>query len=307
MIIDAHADISSYLVSERKDGNFNALREQVLPNLLAGGLTGVVNAIYLSEEERQTPKESALVQLTELRRQLDHVPEIKIVTTADELRQANEAGKIGFFLSLEGAEPVEKWADLELFYKKGIRFIGLTHNPANQYSGAAMAQELGLTKKGLELIDRMASLNMILDLSHLSDLSTNQALEEYKGTVIASHSNVRSICNHPRNMTDEQLKKLANRGGVVGLNVCSKFVTPDQPTVSDLEVQLHGLLNHCGEDHVAFGFDFCDRYFRDLDSTTYDVLAGPELSLEFLDRLKLPERIKDKIAWKNWMRIYETL
>lgn len=307
MIIDAHADYSSYMASEARKGNTTAFKDNLLHPLKMGGITGLVNAIYLSGEELLSPKESALFQVTELKRQLDPDSSAVVVTTEAELRNANKEGHIGIFLSLEGSEPLETLDDLEVFYQAGVRFIGLTHNRLTQYSGSVMHQEHGITPLGYELLERMAHLNMVLDLSHLSDLSTDEALRIYPKTIIASHSNVRTQCNHPRNLTDEQLKRLANRGGVAGLNVCSPFVSPDGAKIMDLEQMVYAMLNHLGEDHVGFGFDFCDRLFEGLDRKYYDTLAGPELATEFLERLKLPERIKDKIAWQNWKRIYQTI
>lgn len=307
MIIDAHADISGFLVRQAKSGHCMALEEAVLPNLQTGGITGVVNAVYLDKQELNTPKASALRQIEELRRQIDLSQDMAIVTSAGELEAAYQRDQIGVFLSLEGAEPIEEMTDLDVFYEAGVRMIGLTWNGANRYAGGCAAPHFGLTNQGIELLDRMARKNMLLDLSHLSDPATDEALERFQGLPIASHSNARSYANHVRNMTDEQLRRVAERGGVVGLNAISLFVSELFPSVEHLQRQLDYLIYTCGEDHVGFGFDFCDRYFPGPKEDGFDVLAGPELVYDFQESLRLPGRIKDKIAWQNWLRIYETL
>lgn len=307
MIIDAHADISSFLVKQAERGKMLALEEDILPHLQTGGITAVVNAIYLDHDQLNTPKASALRQLAELKRQVDLSQDVEIVTSASELETAYQRDLIGLFLSLEGAEPIEDMSDLDLFYDEGVRLIGLTWNGANQYAGGCAAPHFGLTNQGIELIDRMARKNMILDLSHLSDPATDEALERFQGIPIASHSNARSYADHVRNMTDEQLKKLAERGGVVGLNGVSLFVSEDYPSLEHLQRQLDYLIHVCGEDHVGFGFDFCDRFFPGPKEDGYDILEGPEHVYDFLDSLRLPGRIKDKIAWQNWLRIFQTL
>lgn len=306
MIIDAHADYSDYLVLQRRAGRNFVLQQDLLPPLKQGGVTGLVNAVYVYPEEYPAIRASAIEQINELTRQINSGTDFRLVTSGDELLRAYQEEKIGVFLSLEGAEPIESWEDLDLYYRLGLRFIGLTWNQANRYAGGCAEPDIPLSKLGYELLERMSEKRMILDLSHLNDQSTHQALETYHGVVIASHSNARSQWNHRRNLTDDHLRKLANQGGVVGLNVCSSFVAPGQPKLQDLRSQVDALLNLAGEDHVGFGFDFCDRVSRDR-GPSYDVLAGPELATDFLDSLKLPGRIKDKIAYRNWLRIYRTL
>lgn len=307
MIIDGHADISGYLIRQKQQGRLSALEDDLLADLQAGGITGVVNAVYLSEDELADPKKSALAQIKEIKHQVELSQRMELVTSAHQFEAAYKRDLIGLFLSLEGAEPIEQSSDLDLYYDQGVRFVGLTWNRANRYSGGCATPEIGLSDSGRELLDRMSQKNMILDLSHLSDVATDQALAYYRGTVIASHSNARSYADHVRNMTDDQLIKLANRGGVVGLNAMSKFVSQNHATKEDMRRQLDYMINLCGEDHVAFGFDFCDRLFPEADSKSFDVLDGHEQAFDFLDTLRLPDRIKDKLAWQNWLRIYETL
>lgn len=306
MIIDAHADYSDYLVLQRRTGRNFALEQDLLPPLKQGGVTGFVNAVYVYPEDYHALRESALEQMDELAHQVNASSDFRMVTSEVELLHAHQEEKIGVFLSLEGAEPIECWEDLDLFYRRGLRFIGLTWNQANRYAGGCAQPDVPLSKLGHELLERMSDKRMILDLSHLNDQSTIQALEAYRGVVIASHSNARSQCNHRRNLPDDILRKLANQGGVTGLNVCSSFVAPGKPELNDLRNQVYALLNLVGEDHVAFGFDFCDRVSRDR-GPAYDVLAGPELATDFLDSLKIPGRVKDKVAYRNWLRIYRTL
>lgn len=307
MIIDGHADISGFLVRQRQRGRDQVLDESIRPDLQAGGITGLINAIYLTPDELPQARASAVRQIEELKRQVGLSQHICLVHSGKELAAAYQRDQIGLFLSLEGAEPIARPSDLDLFFNHGVRFIGLTWNEANQYSGGCHTQDVGLTQAGYELLDRMADKNIILDLSHLSDQAADQALASYRGTVVASHSNARQLSDHVRNLRDDQLEAIARRGGVVGVNGISRFVSQEHAAEEDLRRMIDYLIYRCGEDHVALGFDFCDRYFPALDSQTYDVLAGPEVVSEFLESLRLPGRIKDKLAWQNWLRIFETL
>lgn len=306
MIIDAHTDISGYLVRQARAGREFALEEDILPQLLSGGITGIVNSVFLSGEELERPKPAALEQIQELKRQVDLSQQMEIVTSAAELEAAYKRDLVGVFISLEGAEPIETLSDLDEFYAAGVRLIGLTWNQANDYSGGCATPHFGLSDLGRELLERMAEQAMILDVSHLSDQALCDALDCYSGTLIASHSNARSYCDHPRNLKDEHLRAIANRGGVVGLNVRSQFVSESHPALEDLKRQLDYLIYVCGEDHVAFGFDFCDRLSSGV-SENYDVLTGPEGVYEFLYQLEQPQRVKDKLAYQNWLRIYASL
>src|SRR5690606_30161839 len=118
---------------------------------------------------------------------------------------------------------------LRIFYRLGVRAVGLTWNYRNELAdGQAEAESGGgLTRAGRAVVREMERLGMLIDVSHLSDASFEQVLEVAEGPVFASHSNARRICRHPRNLTDEQIRAIAARGGVIGINFAPQFLVEE--------------------------------------------------------------------------------
>ena len=209
-----------------------------------------------------------------------------LCTSADDFLRAAETGKIGFLLSFEGAEPVSSCLLLHGFYAAGVRGLGLAWSRRNaaadgcDFSGSL--KKGGLTEFGRELVKEAEDLHMILDLSHLSDEGVEDVLSITSCPVIASHSNSRAVAGSNRNLTDCQMREIASRGGTVGLNGCSLLtagpgVSPDQ---NGLTAHLDHMTEIMGEDHVAFGFDFCDSFFADDLSSSTDQM--PERPFDIL-------------------------
>ena len=177
----------------------------------------------------------------------------------------------------------------------------------------------GLSDADIEkLVKEAEDLHMILDLSHLSDEGVEDVLSITSCPVIASHSNSRAVAGSNRNLTDCQMREIASRGGTVGLNGCSLLtagpgVSPDQ---NGLTAHLDHMTEIMGEDHVAFGFDFCDSFFADdLSSSTdqmperpFDILSGAHEDLPaFLDHLRQHRDTEShlaKLAGENWLHTF---
>jgi membrane dipeptidase len=175
------------------------------------------------------------------------------------LDRALGEGKIGLILAFEGAEPLGRDVSLvRIFYQLGLRMIGLTWNRANLYAqGLAEDTQAGLSAVGRQLLEMMQELNIILDLSHLSPTSFWSALKYYEGPTIASHCNAYALCNHPRNLTDEQIVAIAERGGLIGLNCVPRFVGgPD--LAQGIVRHAEHLRNLVGLPFIALGPDFTD-------------------------------------------------
>lgn len=175
------------------------------------------------------------------------------------------AGKISGILTLEDGRAVDgKIENLERFYGMGIRLISLTWNHANCFgfpnSSDSSVMEKGLTDFGREAVARMNELGMIVDVSHLSDGGFRDVAALCKKPFVASHSNCRSINPHPRSMTDEMIRTLADKGGVMGVNFGPEFLTGDvkakESRTEALVAQLRHMMNVGGEDCPAIGTDF---------------------------------------------------
>ncbi len=140
-------------------------------------------------------------------------------------------------------------------HKDGVRMIGLTWNAENELaSGSACSG--GLKPFGISAIEEMHRCGIAVDVSHLCDESLNELLSRFDFPIAASHSNLRSVCDNRRNLTDEQFKEIAKRGGIVGLNLHSPFISEGEAALYDLLCHVDRMLSLGGEKCVAFGSDF---------------------------------------------------
>ena len=139
---------------------------------------------------------------------------------------------------------------LRVYHRLGVRMVGLVHSLRNLLADGVADNRTkgGLSQFGVEVVEELDKLGMIVDVSHLSDASFWDVLEISKDPVVASHSNARAVCNHPRNMTDDMIRALADRGGVMGMNFATDFVHPKNPSVETLVDHIVDLV---GSEHVA--------------------------------------------------------
>jgi len=182
-----------------------------------------------------------------------------VEATAD-LNQAEKEGSIACLLALEGAEPLDESLDLlELFFQLGVRSVSLTWNKRNRFADGC-AEEVsggGLTRSGRQLVLKLSAKNMIIDLAHLAGRGFYDVLEIYAGPPLVSHTNVRALCEHQRNLTDAQLKAVASKGGVVGLSFYPLFVAgKEKATLDQLVDHFVYAASLIGIDHLAIGSDF---------------------------------------------------
>jgi len=173
-------------------------------------------------------------------------------------------GDIRTWLAFEGAGPLaDEPASLRAWVARGVRFVGLVHTQQNRLassSGDTPRAEFGLTAAGRELVRQAHELGVAVDISHASDRAVAEVLTlaaETGGVVVATHSNARALADHPRNLTDAQLRGVATTGGVIGINFHSPFVVLGRPaTLSDVVRQALHVVRVAGENHVAIGSDF---------------------------------------------------
>lgn len=186
---------------------------------------------------------------------------IEIVRNLNELENVNNKGKIGAFLSIEEGEVLEgKVERVEELYNMGIRFITLTWNFKNSigYPNAGYKyKDYGLTEKGKEIVLEMERVGIIPDCSHLSDGGFYDLIDICKKPFIATHSNARAITDHSRNLTDDMIVKLAEKGGVMGLNFCAPFLGSEKvPSINSMIQHIKHTRNVGGIDVLALGTDF---------------------------------------------------
>lgn len=195
----------------------------------------------------------------------EHDSKLQMAYNAGDLRRNREAGKLSAFLTIEDGRSVDgKLENLESYYKLGIRLISLTWNLPNCFGApnstdpAVMKQ--GLTDFGKEAILYMNELGILVDVSHLSDGGFYDVAKLSRKPFVASHSNCRSLSPHPRNLTDDMIRKLAEKGGVAGVNFGPEFLNGDpsckESRVKEILAHIRHLMNVGGEECVAIGTDF---------------------------------------------------
>lgn len=181
--------------------------------------------------------------------------------SAQDMEEAHRSGKAAAFLSLEDVSAAGRYAGQ--ISSLGFRFAMLTWNYENRYAcGASADQRKGLTEEGKELAKHLIDQGIVLDISHLSDQGAEDMMTLTDAPIIASHSNVRSVCSHPRNLPESLIRELIRRRGLIGMNFFAPFVG-ENPQVEDLLRHMDAILNMGGEDVLALGGDLdgCDGMF----------------------------------------------
>ncbi len=324
-VFDAHLDLGMYLRQERQKGRREVIAADFIRDMKENGVVGVIAAIFVDEVSiNGTALEQACEQIAALRAEERESPGLfRICTDYQMLREAIDEGLVAVLLSFEGAEPLGTNPELlNFFYDAGVRGLGLAHARRNQACDGAMYSDspynggCGLTDFGVELVRRGEELGMLLDVSHLNDPGAEDVLSLAGGPVIASHSNCRALNPTRRNLTDGQIRAIADRGGVIGVNGCSAIVS-DRPEGVSLEM----LANHVdhlvqvgGIDHVGLGFDIAEMILPDsyIEVNGYrqrirDLVpgyAGLPMLTDTLRRRGYTEEGLAKIYSGNFLRVF---
>ncbi|MDN3955993.1 dipeptidase [Sporolactobacillus laevolacticus] len=301
--VDAHFDLLMEVDLKRKYGYRKVIETEFLPGLREGGVGALVCSLFISSEYLpEMGLKMALDQVSALYSEIEESPDkIQLCTTYDEILDARAHQKLAILLSLEGVEPLTNDLGLlQIFYKLGVRFVGLTWSRRNfaadgsHFSSVDEGRKGGLTAFGVDLVKLAEKMNMIIDVSHLNDEGFLDVMERTNGPVIASHSNVRNIASSMRNLTDDQIRALASSGGVIGMNGFSMFVSDsyEEGDVAHLLDHLDYIVELVGARHVGVGLDICQSLTGiDLKPawqtgpSSYDVIASHKDLLLFTEGL----------------------
>jgi membrane dipeptidase len=202
----------------------------------------------------------------------EYSDDLMLATTAAHIEDARRSGRIAVVMQFQGGTPVEYDANLvEAYYRLGIRIIQLTYNERNPLGdGCTERTDSGLSDLGLQVIGEMNRLGVLVDLSHVGYRTSMEAIEASTEPVVFSHSNARAVCDSPRNLTDDQIRAAARKGGVIGVNAFPGFVCRTAPpTVDHLLDHIDYLVRVAGDDHVGLGFDFATETEDDYEYFKY--------------------------------------
>lgn len=174
-----------------------------------------------------------------------------------DLDEARRSGRLALIYGFQDVTAIGEDLDrVDLFQRLGVRIIQLTYNRRNLVGdGCLEPANAGLSRLGHELIERMDAARLLVDLSHCGQRTTDEAIARSKGVVAITHSGCAALADLPRNKTDATLRKLADRGGVVGIYLMPYLRMQGQPMASDVVAHIEHALKVCGEDHVGIGTD----------------------------------------------------
>ncbi len=270
-LIDAHLDLGGIIYNRRKMGLQKILENEFLDDLKHANFKLVIAAIYIETELTDLALREALLQIQAVKEDINECDDFVLITNKTELQELNTSNKIGIMLSLEGAEPIHRHISLlDIFYDLGVRALGLVWSRRNFVADGSYFRNPeegikgGLTPFGIQVIKRAEDLGMIIDVSHLNDTGFQDLLKYSNKRFIASHSNARSINDMVRNLTDDQIKHISDRKGVIGINAYTSIVSQsiEEQTIEKLCDHLEHIIKIGGEDCVGLGFDFCTPYYN---------------------------------------------
>jgi membrane dipeptidase len=333
IIVDGHSDFGLKLLYEQKKGQNNVLRDIHLPQLRKGQVNLEVFNIggdfdfypTLNPRDPQIVLQTLEVVLKEIS---DNENLFVLIKKNDDFEKISNSHKVGFLLALEGAGAIgSDFSRLRDFFRLGLRLITLTHNERNLFAdGLGVESPRGLTDLGKCLIHEMDDLGMIVDLSHASEPTFWDTLKYSENPIITSHSNAKTICNNMRNLSDDQIKAIGNKNGVIGINFVGQFIdnNPKNASIDRLIDHVDFIVDLIGINHVGLGPDFLDYVVEDkvelYDTSSkktqkepvemiyppglWKVSDYPNLFLSLEKRGYAPKDIK-KILGENFVRVYK--
>jgi membrane dipeptidase len=332
LLIDSHNDLPSKTITGADISVRSTKIHTDIPRLREGGVGAVFFAAYVAPTyaKDHTSSNRALQMIDSVRHDIveQHPNDFQLCLTADDILAAHKNGKIAALIGIEGGHAIEGSPRLlRDFYALGVRYMTLTHTNTNEWADSSgdlkdtkVKRHNGLNDLGRQIIGEMNRLGMMVDISHVADKTFWDALETSRVPIIASHSSCRALCNVPRNMTDEMIAALAEKGGVIQINFNCGFLrqrSADEETqaeaagrpakqlraratLSDVVAHIDHAVKIGGMDAVGIGSDF-DGIFCAPEGLD-DVSKFPNLTRALLQKGYSPGDIR-KIYGGNLLRV----
>lgn len=301
-VVDLHSDVILDVASGKRDITRRSRVGHIdLPRLQDGGVDVQVFALFVHPRfaGRGFARVSALLDAFD---RLDvRAARLVRATTVESIERAGRAGRVAAVLAVENATALDgDPRNVDRLYARGVRMMGLTWNASNDLAdGAEEEVHGGLTPLGRAVLARMQARGIVVDVSHLSERSFWDVLAATRGPLVATHSNAAALTPNRRNLTDEQLRAIAARGGVVGVNFFPAFT--GGASLGHVLSHIDYLVKVMGVDHVALGSDFDG--FTQTVAGLEDVSRLPNLTAALLDRGYRPDDVR-KILGGNALRVF---
>ena len=316
-VFDAHSDILADTAMKRERGLTGNFVRDHLPELKKGGIGGTILVLWVEPAYFNNPRKrfADIIAYTEAEIK-EMGSSVCVAKSIQDIETAEKEGKLYVILGVEGLSGIGSNADhIYSLYQMGVRHISLTWNEKNDLATGIGSWEAarGLTREGKKAITIMDRLGMMIDVSHLNEKSFWDVCEHSAGTIIASHSNARKVCNAKRNLTDDQILAIAGKRGVIGINSWSSFVADENADIYGLVRHIDYMVTLAGVDHVGFGFDFCNYFDSDPTTTEPDQAVIFTKGIETCERV--PQLIEllykqgysrediEKMAYRNFRRV----
>lgn len=299
-VFDLHADIGYNVMQKRKHGERDILKKYHVCKLQDGGFSWVCMASYFEGNENWEDMQNMILTLKE---EIASCSGVELSTSATQLKKD---GCIHAILSVEGMCGIndDVISKIDWLYKQGVKIASLTWNDENALAtGARGTKDRGLTELGRIAVQRMEKHRMIIDVSHANETTFWDIMKSTDAMVIATHSNAYALCEHVRNLKDEQLIEIAKRGGIVGVVTAGFFVNRERNSqdIAHLISHIQYLKTLIGIDHIALGLDFMDD-FENSENDMLTDLASPRDTQRIIEGLRLQgfeEGEIRKIAYEN--------
>ena len=288
IVVDTHDDTTQRFLDGKFDlGPRDAKGSIDIPRMREGNLGAIFFSIWMpSKVTGAEAVDHALVQIDAVREQVrKHSNDLALATTAAEIREARKQGKIAALMGVEGGHMINSdLGVLRSFAAIGVRYMTLTHSGNDEWADSSTDKAVhnGLTDFGKDVVREMNRLGVMVDISHVSDKTFYDALEVSKAPLFASHSSCRAICDAPRNMTDQMMKDLAAKGGVIQINYHVGFLSQEFRDAEKANPELNKaiaaeVMKRCGENEGC------------------QLIEGDRITREYVEQGKLPRVESAKI------------
>jgi len=281
IVVDTDDDTTQRFLDGKFDlGARNSLGSIDIPRMKEGGLGAIFFSVWIpSKITGPEAVNRAMTQIDAVREQVrTHSNDLVLATTASEIREARKQGKIAALIGVEGGHMINSSLGvLRSYAALGVRYMTLTHSGNDEWADASTDKAVhnGLTDFGKDVVREMNRLGVMVDISHVSDKTFYDALEASKAPLFASHSSCRAICDAPRNMTDQMMKDLAAKGGVVQINYHVGFLSPEFRDAEKANPEINKaisaeVMKRCG------------------DNEGCQLIEGDRITREYVEQGKLP-------------------
>ena len=327
-VIDAHGHTLDLAFKSKKDLHQPLGGLTDVPLMRAGGVAAQLTACWVPDaaiggpHASRRPLQKLLRMADYLHRQLSgESGEYAVLATgAGDIEAARKSGKVAFIFGLEGGDALKgDLSVLRTLYRLGLRHLGLVHEGRNQMGTATQVWDgphmrlydpdsdppEGLTASGKEVVREMNRLGMLVDVTHMAEATFRDALETTRAPVVATHGNARALQDTVRYLSDEQIRAVAETGGVVCPSPLPLGPGREKPSLDMLLDHVDYMVELVGPDHVGFGTDFLDQT-GSRPAGIEDIGATGNLTASLLDRGYSPQTA-GKILGANFLRVFEAV